>query len=257
VSAPAEPPAPPAAARPRGAEAPRLEVRALLFDTYGTLVDWRGSILEELGAFGAARGIALDWARFLDDWKACYRPGMDAVNRGDVPWTTVDAMYRRRLDALLRAHDIAGVSEAAVLHLNRVWWRLTPWPDTVAGLTRLRTRYVIAPLSNASFAGMVHLARSAGLPWDCVFTAENARRYKPAPEVYLTAIGLLGLGPAETMMVAAHNYDLAAARALGMKTAFVPRPREYGAGQTTDLVPERDWDVVAKDVEELASALGA
>ena len=205
----------------------------------------------------SGHGIERDWERVLGDWKACYRPGMDKVNRGEWPWTTVDAIYRRRLDEVLRAHDITGVSEPAVQHLNRVWWRLRPWADTIAGLGKLKRRYVIAPLSNASFAGMVHLARATGLPWDCILTAENARRYKPAPEVYLTALELLGLAPGEAMMVAAHNYDLAAARSLGMRTAFVPRPMEYGPGQTTDLVPESDWDVVAKDVEDLARALRA
>jgi 2-haloacid dehalogenase len=181
---------------------------------------------------------------------------MDKVNRGEWPWTTIDVIYRRRLDEALRAHAIGGLGEVDLEHLNRVWWRLRPWPDTVAGLTRLRRRYVISPLSNASFAGMVHLARFAGLPWDCVLTAENARRYKPAPEVYLTAIELLGLAPSEVMMVAAHNYDLAAARSHGMRTAFIPRPAEYGPGQTSDLTPESDWDVVARDMEDLADFLG-
>ena len=233
-----------------------MEIRALTCDTYGTLVDWRGSILDELRALGDSRGIARDWEAFLDDWKSAYRPGMDKVNRGEWPWTTIDVIYRRRLDEALRAHAIGGLGEVDLEHLNRVWWRLRPWPDTVAGLTRLRRRYVISPLSNASFAGMVHLARFAGLPWDCVLTAENARRYKPAPEVYLTAIELLGLAPSEVMMVAAHNYDLAAARSHGMRTAFIPRPAEYGPGQTSDLTPESDWDVVARDMEDLADFLG-
>ena len=234
-----------------------MNVKALACDTYGTLVDWRGSILDELRALGAARGIERDWEAFLADWKSCYRPGMDKVNSGQWPWTTIDVIYRRRLDEVLRAYDIAGMTEDEIAHLNQVWWRLRPWPDTVAGLTRLKRRYIISPLSNASFAGMLHLARSAKLPWDCILTAENAHRYKPTPEAYLTAIELLGLLPGEVMMVAAHNYDLAAARSHGMRTAFVPRPTEYGPAQTTDLGPESDWDVVAKDVEDLARALGA
>jgi len=233
-----------------------VEIRALTFDTYGTLVDWRGSILDELRAFGAARGLERDWEAFLTDWKSAYRPGMDKVNRAEWPWTTIDVIYRRRLDEVLRARGVDATAAEAE-HLNRAWWRLSPWPDTVAGLARLRRRYVISPLSNASFAGMVHLARFAGLPWDCILTAENAHRYKPAPEVYRTAIELLGVAPGEVMMVAAHNYDLAAARSHGMRTAFVPRPTEYGPGQSTDLAPDSDWDVVAKDVEDLARALGA
>ena len=234
-----------------------MEIRALTFDTYGTLVDWRSSVLAELGAFGAAHDLHLDWEVFLDEWKSAYRSGMDKVDSGEWPWTTIDVIYRRRLDELLAARRIAGVRDAEVAELNRVWWRLRPWPDTVAGLTRLRRRYVITPLSNASFAGMVHLAKSAGLPWDCIITAENARCYKPRAEVYLTAIELLGMAPAEVMMVAAHNYDLAAARAHGMRTAFLPRPTEYGPGQSTDLVAESDWDIVAKDALDLARALGA
>jgi len=233
-----------------------MDVRALTFDTYGTLVDWRGTILDELRAFGHARGLDRDWEAFLSDWKSCYRPGMDKVNAGEWPWTTIDTIYRRRLDEILPIHRITDVAQHEVEHLNQVWWRLRPWPDSVAGLTRLKTRYIITPLSNASFAGMVHLARSARLPWDCIITAENARRYKPAPEVYRTAIELLGLQPGEVMLVAAHNYDLAAARSHGMRTAFVPRPTEYGPTQTTDLAPESAWDIVAKDMQDLARQLG-
>ena len=226
-------------------------VTALLFDTYGTVVDWRGSILAELRAVGRSKGLTVDWERFLTDWKSCYRPGMERVNAGEWPWTTVDTIYRRRLDELVVAYGL-GLAEAEVAHLNRAWWRLSPWPDAVAGLTRLRTRHVISPLSNASFAGMVHLARYAGLPWDCILTAENFRCYKPRPEVYRGAVALLGLPASEVMLVAAHNYDLQAARVEGLRTAFVPRPTEYGPGQTTDLTPEGPWDVVAKDLEDLA-----
>ena len=231
-----------------------MNLTALVFDTYGTLVDWRGSLLDELATFGRARGVDHDWAGFLREWKACYRPGMDAVNRGEAAWTTVEAIYRARLVELLRARGIAA-TPAEIEHLTRAWWRLRPWPDTVLGLARLKSRYVISPLSNASFAGMVHLARFAGLPWDCVITAENARRYKPHPDVYRTALTLLDLPAERVMLVAAHNYDLAAAQTLGFRTAFVPRPLEYGPGQTTDLVAEGKWDVVVDSIEQLAAAL--
>jgi 2-haloacid dehalogenase len=233
-----------------------IEVRAVTFDTYGTLVDWRSSVLDELHAFGAARGLRIDWTVFLDEWKACYRPGMDEVNRGVRVWTTVEALYRERLGELLAARGLGDLDDAALEHLTRVWWRLRPWPDVVAGLRRLKQRHVISPLSNASFAGMIHLARFAGLPWDCVITAENARWYKPRPEVYRTALALLGVPAEQVLMAAAHNYDLAAAQALGMRTAFIPRPSEYGPGQTTDLAPTGKWDVVVDSVEELAAALG-
>jgi 2-haloacid dehalogenase len=231
-------------------------IRALTFDTYGTVVDWRSSVLAELQALAQRRAPALDCVRFLDDWKAVYRPGMDKVNRGESPWTTVDAIYRQRLDELLVAHRVAGLTAEEIETLSRVWWRLAPWPDSVAGLQRLKRRYILSPLSNASFIGMVELGKFAGLPWDCIITAENARCYKPRPEVYRTAISLLGLRPEEVMMVAAHNYDLAAARREGMATAFVPRPLELGPGQKTDLEPEAAWDVVAKDFEDLAARLG-
>ena len=232
------------------------EIKALTFDTYGTVVDWRTSVLEELRALAARQRLNLDPDAFLAEWKACYRPSMDRVNRGEWPWTTVEVIYRRALDQLLAVHGLTAVPAADVDDLARVWWRLRPWPDAVGGLTRLKRRFVITPLSNASFTGMVHLAKFAGLPWDCVITAENARCYKPRPEVYRTALELLGLAPGEVMMVAAHNYDLAAARAEGMRTAFLPRPTEFGPGQKTDLEPESDWDVVAKDIEGLARALG-
>jgi 2-haloacid dehalogenase len=234
-----------------------IDVRAITFDTYGTLVDWRSSVLAELTTFGATHGLGVDWIAFLDEWKACYRPGMDDVNAGRRPWTTIDALYRERLGELLAARGLSSLAPDAVEHLARVWHRLRPWPDTVPGLERLRRRYVITPLSNASFAGMVHLAKFAGLPWDCIVTAENARAYKPAPVVYRTAIELLGLRAEQVLMAAAHNYDLAAAQALGMRTAFIPRPLEYGPGQTTDLAPAGKWDIVVDSVEELAAALGA
>ena len=230
-------------------------IRALTFDTYGTVVDWRSSVLAELQALAQRRAPALDCVRFLDDWKAVYRPGMDKVNRGESPWTTVDAIYRQRLDELLVAHRVAGLTAEEIETLSRVWWRLHPWPDAVPGLRRLRTRFILSPLSNGSFAGMVHLARFAGLPWDCILTAENARCYKPRPETYQTAVALLGLRPAEVMMVAAHNYDLAAARRGGLRTAFVARPTEYGPGQTSDLVPTADWDVIGADFLDLARQL--
>lgn len=231
-------------------------VKALAFDTYGTVVDWRGSVLAELRDLGKARRLGVDWEAFLREWRDCYRPGMDRVNSGEWPWTSVDEIYRRALDRLLPHHGVHGLTEEQIADLNRVWCRLRPWRDSVPGLLRLKARWVITPLSNASFAGMVHLARFAGLPWDCIITAENARCYKPRDEVYRTAIALLGLSPDEVMMVAAHNYDLSAAQANGMRTAFIPRPLEHGPGQITDLHAEGIWDVEATDLEDLARILG-
>lgn len=232
-------------------------IRYLTFDVFGTVVDWRTSVIAEVERSARAQGAALDAAAFVDAWKSCYRPGMDAVNRGETPWTNVDVIYRRKLDELLDGHGLGGLDEDARAELNRAWTRLAPWPDAVAGLERLGRRYVLSTLSNGNFAWLVEMAKHAGLPWDCVLTAENARRYKPDPAVYRMAIELFGGDASRLMMVAAHNYDLRHARSHGMRTAFVARPLEHGPGQTTDLGPEEDWDVVAADLIDLAERLGA
>lgn len=231
-------------------------IKALLFDTFGTVMNWRDSIIDDFRSFGRDSGIEIDWAAFVDEWKTAYRPGMEAVRSGRQPWTRVDRIYRLKLDQMLPKYGLDTLSEKQKAHLNRVWHRLRPWPDALHGLTRLKRRYVIAPLSNSDLDCLVNMAKHAALPWDVIFCAELFRHYKPDPEVYLGAIALLNLQPAEVMMVAAHNYDLRAARTHGMLTAFVPRPTEYGPGQATDLRPEEDWDVVADDFEALASKLG-
>jgi 2-haloacid dehalogenase len=231
------------------------EVQALLFDTYGTVVDWRTTVLAAVVEVGRARGLTVSGERVVADWEP--RPIQDRVNAGTLPWMTMEQIHRRAAADAFARHGVTDLSTEELDRLVHARWALRPWPDSVPGLTRLKQRYMIGPLSNASFAGMVRLAKFARLPWDCIITAENARRYKPAPEVYHTAVGLLGLPPAQVMLVAAHNYDLRAARGEGLRTAFVPRPTEYGPGQTTDLGPESDWDVVARDFVDLAGQLGA
>jgi 2-haloacid dehalogenase len=232
-------------------------VKALFFDVFGTVVDWRTSVIEECRRFGQEKGLAVDWEAFVDAWRSGYRPGMEAVRAGRMSWTNVDRIHRARLEELLRERAIAGLSEEDKLGLNRAWHHCAPWADAVPGLTRLRKKYVLSTLSNADVACLVVMAKRGGLPWDCVLSSEFFRHYKPDPEVYRGAIELLGLEPAETMMVAAHNYDLRAARSHGMATAFVPRPREYGERQTTDLRAEEAWDIVVGDFEELAAVMGA
>jgi len=212
-------------------------------------------VLAALVEVGRARGLTVDWEQVLADWEP--RPIQDRVNAGALPWMTMEQIHRRAATEALARHGVTDLSPEDLDRLVHVRWALPPWPDSVPGLTRLKRRYVISPLSNASFAGMVRLAKFAGLPWDCIITAENARRYKPAPEVYRTAVALLGLPAGQVMLVAAHNYDLRAARSEGWHTAFVPRPTEYGPGQTTDLAPEEAWDVVARDFVDLAEKLGA
>ena len=233
----------------------RDTVQALIFDTYGTVVDWRTTVLEALRALGRSRGLAIDWEAFLALWET--RAILDRVNTGELPWMTMENVHRLALETPLAHYGVTGLTDDEIDRLVLARWRLHPWPDSVPGLTRLKQRYVISPLSNASFIGMVKLAKFAGLPWDCIITAENARRYKPHPEAYRTAVSLLGLRPEQVMLVAAHNYDLRAAQSHGLGTAFVPRPTEYGPKQTTDLAPEGEWTVIAKDFLDLAGQLGA
>jgi 2-haloacid dehalogenase len=232
------------------------DIKAIVFDTFGTVMNWRVSVIEDFRLFGKRKAIDVNWEAFVDEWRTAYRPGMDAVRSGKWPWTKVDRIYRMKLDEILPKYGINGITEDEKVYLNRVWHRLEPWPDSVAGLTRLKKQYVISPLSNSDFDCLVNMAKHAGLPWDVIFCAELFRHYKPDPEVYLGAIELLNLKPHEVMMVAAHNYDLRAARSHGMRTGFVPRPTEYGSNQKTDLKAEEDWDVIVKDFGDLASALG-
>jgi 2-haloacid dehalogenase len=219
------------------------------------VVDWRQGVIDAVLELGRSRSLAVDWEAFLVDWNA--RPIIDRVNSGEMPWMTMESIHRQALEVPLNRYGVTGLTDREVDLLVHARWRLKPWPDAVPGLKRLKQRYIISPLSNASFVGMVRLAKFAGLPWDCVITAENARCYKPHPDVYRTAMSLLGLRPDQVMMVAAHNYDLRAARQEGLHTAFVPRSTEYGPRQSTDLTPEGEWDIVAKDFLDLATELDA
>lgn len=234
-----------------------LQVEALLFDVFGTVVDWRGSIIEELTRFGADKGIRADWVAFTDDWRALYQPSMEEVRSGRRPWTILDVLHRESLEELLAKYAIAGLSETEKAHLNRVWHRLKPWPDVVEGLTRLKAGYIIGTLSNGNVGLLTRLAKNARLPWDVVLGAETSRAYKPLPQAYLASVALLNLEPAQVMLVAAHNADLAAASALGLSTAFIPRRQEYGPHQKSDLASERPWDVICNSFVELADAMGA
>jgi 2-haloacid dehalogenase len=232
-------------------------IKALTFDVFGTVVDWRSSIIREGEALGRAKGIAhVDWAAFADAWRGLYQPMMDRVRSGAAPWTKLDDLHRMGLDRLLVEFKITGLDEAEIDHLNRAWHRLDPWPEVVAGLTRLKPRYILATLSNGNVALMVNMARRAGLPWDAILGAEVARHYKPQPEAYLRTAEFLGLRPEQCLMVAAHNGDLAAASASGLRTAFVPRPLEHGPRSGRDVTPARPWDVVAADFVDLARHLG-
>lgn len=232
------------------------QVKALTFDVFGTVVDWRGSIIRDCTKFGAERGIKVDWGTFADTWRGAYRPSMDRVRRGELPWTNLDTLHRMVLDELLVKFGISGLSEGDIDHLNRVWHRLDPWPDSVEGLTRLRKRFILATLSNGNVALLTNMAKFGGLPWDCILSAELPKHYKPDPETYVSAADLLGLRPEQVMMVAAHKDDLRAAQRSGLKAAFVTRPYERGPNHTLDLTPDPGFDVNASDFSDLAGKLG-
>ena len=231
-----------------------LRIQALAFDVFGTVVDWRASIVRELEALGQSRNLEADWPAFADAWRGRYAPSMDRVRRNELPWTNLDALHRASLEELLVEFAVEGLTDRDKDHLNRAWHRLDPWPDSVEGLTRLKRRHVIAPLSNGNVALLTNMAKRAGLPWDLVLSAELVRHYKPDPEAYLMVPGLLGLKPEKVMLVAAHPDDLHAARDCGLKTAYVPRPLEWGPqGATED--PDPTFDLVAEDFLDLAVKL--
>lgn len=231
-------------------------VEAVVFDVFGTVVDWRTSIIADLTRFGATHRIDADWTAFTDEWRALYQPALEQVRSGARPWTILDVLHRESLLTLLERHAITGLAEADIEHLTRCWHRLDPWPDSVAGLARLKTRYIIGPMSNGNVGLLTRMAKHARLPWDVILGAETARAYKPMPEAYLRCAELLNLKPPAVMLVAAHNKDLQAAREAGLSTGFVARPTEYGPGQTKDLMPTGPWDVVAPDFLALADRMG-
>jgi 2-haloacid dehalogenase len=231
--------------------------RALLFDVFGTVVDWRGSIVAEGRSLGRAKKLRADWGALADGWRAGYPAAMDRVRRGELPWTPLDALHRQILEDVLARFGLAGaLDERERQALNLAWHRLRPWPDSVAGLRRLKRRHVVATLSNGNVALLVEMAKRARLPWDAVLSAELFRRYKPDPEVYVGACGLLGLEPSDVMMVAAHEHDLEAARRCGLRTAYVRRPLEHGP-PARDVPPRLEHDVDARDLVDLARRLGA
>jgi 2-haloacid dehalogenase len=236
-----------------------MDIRACLFDVFGTVVDWRTSVSGDLAGFAKRKGIAgIDWLEFAVEWRKLYHPSMEEVRSGRRAFTILDLLHRESLEKLVARYRIKGLSDADLEHMTRVWHRLDPWPDAVPGLTELKRKFIIAPCSNGNIALMVNLAKRAGLPWDCILGAETARAYKPTPEAYLASCRQLGLAPASVLMVAAHNHDLKAAKAQGLNTAFVARSTEHGPGQTTDLAPDATCvDIAATDFVELAARLGA
>ena len=232
-------------------------VKALVFDVFGTVVDWRTSLIADLMWWGKGRGITADWTALVDGWRGMYTAAMDDVRKHpERGYVILDVLHRRSLEKLVAQLSISGLTDDDLHHLTMGWHRLHPWADSVAGLTRLKTKYIISPLSNGNVALLTNMAKFAGLPWDLVMSAELFAHYKPDPEIYLGAAKLLCLPPEQVMMVAAHNHDLKAAQKLGLRTAFVARPTEYGPLQKYDFEAKGDWDIVAKDFGGIAERMG-
>lgn len=229
-----------------------MPVSLLVFDIFGTVVDWHGSIVREVSALYPQ----VDANAFALAWRAGYQPAMQRVRSGELGWTRIHELHRLILDGLLPRFGLDHLDEAERDHLNRVWQRLDPWPDSVAGLTRLKQRFTIATLSNGNIGLLTRMAKRAGLPWDCVLSAEVFRAYKPDPRAYLGAAAVFDLAPAEVMLVAAHQDDLAAARACGLATAYIERPLEFGAANVKDVSPDPANTWHARDLNDLAAQLG-
>ena len=233
-------------------------VKAIAFDVQGTCVDFYEPILRAGAAVNRDKGLDVNWAALSAEWRELYRAAMDAVIAGRRNWLRVDRIYREALDKLVEVNGLSDRLDGGEREeLNNVWTRLDPWPDAIEGLARLRRRYLTSTLSNAGMASVVALVKNANLPFDTVLTAELARSYKPAPAVYQLAVDYLGYPPDQILMVACHKYDLKAARAFGMKTAFVPRPLEFGPEATPDISPESWFDIYATSFIDLADKLQA
>jgi len=233
-----------------------VSVQALFFDVFGTLVDWRTSIAREAETVLKPLGYTLDWLKFADAWRGQYQPAMEEVRAGRIPFCKLDVLHRRNLEVILPQFDVKPLGEAVLTSLNLAWHRLDAWPDVPEGLTRLRRRFLIAPVSNGNIVLMANLARHNGYCWDAVLGSELAGDFKPKPRVYLSAAEAFSLAPADCMMVAAHSGDLAAAAAVGLRTAHIARPNEYGPN-TGEAKPTVPVDVAAANLNDLAAKLGA
>jgi 2-haloacid dehalogenase len=233
------------------------EVKALVFDVFGTVVDWRTSLINDFTTWSETRGITADWTALVDGWRAVYAASMDEVRKHpEACYVILDVLHRRSLEKLVAQFSVQGLTEDDLHYLTMGWHRLHPWADSVAGLKRLKRKYIISPLSNGNVALLTNMAKFAGLPWDLIMSAELFAHYKPDPETYLGAAKLLCLKPEQVMMVAAHNHDLKAAQKLGLKTAFVARPTEYGPLQKYDFDATGPWDIVAMDFGSVADRMG-
>jgi 2-haloacid dehalogenase len=231
-------------------------IRALVFDTFGTLVDWRGGMIAHLSSWGDARGIQADWPTLVDAWRMDYPPSLDRVRKGERPWANLDVLHRESFERLAPKFGVPAQDDEGLNALARFWHDLPAWPDVVGGLHRLKPRYMIAPLSNGHVALLVSMSKSLGLPWDMIFGADLFRHYKPDPETYLGAAGLFGCAPGEVIMVASHPSDLSAAARYGLRTCYVSRKLEYGKGRIVEPKPTPGtFDLMVDGVDELADLL--
>lgn len=232
------------------------EVRALTFDVFGTVADWRSGIAREAEAMLAPKGVSLDWGAFADAWRKEYQPAMEAVRSGVRGYVTMDVLHREMLDVALEEFDVAGLDETELHHLAMGWRRLDPWPDVVEGMTRLKAGYAVAALSNGNIALVLAMAKRAGVPWDVILGSELVGTYKPDAAIYDSAPRFLDLAPSQVMMVACHPWDLAAAKARGLRTAYVHRPLEWGPGAEREMPEVGQVDVVCGSFVELAEVMG-
>lgn len=234
------------------------EVKAVLFDTFGTVVDWRTAIANQVSSFAQEHGLDLDGQDMADKWRGGYYPSMAKIHSGERDYVPLDQLHHENLVSALENSGVPATSFSRedLQDLNRAWERLPAWPDSREGLCQLKRRYIIGPLSNGNTALLVNMAKNAGLPWDFVLGLDLLRTYKPNPAAYTGAAKVLRLAPGEVMLAAAHNYDLQAAREAGLATAFILRPTEHGPNQTSDLEAASDWDVVAQDIVQLSREMG-
>ena len=234
-------------------------VKACVFDVFGTVVDWRNSVIAEATTLGKAKGLNINWVEFTDRWRLGYKPAMDKVRKGQIPWTNLDDLHRMILDDLLKQYNIEELSEEEKVKWAHVWRRLKPWPDSVEGLTRLKKKYILSPMSNGNIALMTAMAKFAGLPWDVILGSDIVRHYKPDREMYMSAPHYLDLKPEEVMMCAAHFGDLKAAAGCGLRTGFIYRPNEFGGSELgpPDKAKPGDFDVVSASIVDLAQQMGA
>lgn len=230
-------------------------VKALVFDVFGTCVDWRSGVARDAERILKPLGYAIDWLAFASAWRALYQSTMEEVRSGRQPYVALDVLHRRMLDRIRPKFGLEKLDATAADDLNLAWHRLDAWPDVVPGLVRLKRNYLLAPCSNGNIALMVDIARRNGIPWDAILGADIARDFKPKPAVYVLSAAALNLQPREVMMVAAHSDDLRQAAASGLRTAHVARPGESGVG-TGESAPRVPVDIAATSMEDLARQLG-